>query len=239
MRILKTTLVFLFSCLNPLEAQDLSSILDAHFNAMSIEKMQKVETLITTGKSILSAAGMESPFVIFQSRPNMLRMEGTFQGSELIQTYNGKSGWTYAPALGMEEPIELKGKELETLLNQVQFESPLWNYAETDAILELAEPAETGDYDHLILTTKDGVRGHYYIHRETHLLTFIRSVQPMGGSEAEIEVQFADYKSVKGIPFAHQVVTKMNGQVVTTSQIDHVEVNKKIDPVLFEKPQVK
>ena len=239
MKTLKVTLVILFCSLVSLTAQELASVLDAHFKAMSIEKMNKVETLITTGKSILSSAGIESPFVIYQSRPNLLRVEGTFQGSELIQTYDGKTGWTYAPALGMEEPIELKGKELETLLNQVQFESPLWNYAESGATLELAEPGGPGAYDHLILTSKEGVRGHYYLNRETHLLSFIRSVQPMGGSEAEIEVLFSDYKSVKGIPFAYSIVTKMNGQVVTTSLIDHVDVNRNIDPAMFEKPGVK
>ena len=58
----------------------------------------------------------------------------------------------------------------------------------------------------------------------------------MGGSETEIEVFLKEYKNVKGIPVARSVVTKMNGEIVTTIEIEKVEFNKKIDPALFEKP---
>jgi outer membrane lipoprotein-sorting protein len=236
MRTLPITLFCLFHLLTQSGAQDLAAILEDHFNASAQNKMEGVETIVTTGKNMLSSAGVESAFKVYQSRPGKLRIESDFQGSELIQTYNGQTGWTYAPGLGLTEPVELKGQELEAFLNQLQFENPLRNYAERGATLELADPAGTLTAYHLVLTSKDGAMQHFFIDRESHLISAVKSTQLIGGSEAEIEVLLTDYKTVKGIPFAHQVVTKMNGQVVTTTRYERVEVNRKLDPALFEKP---
>jgi outer membrane lipoprotein-sorting protein len=239
MRTLTITLFCLFHLLIPSGAQELAAILDAHFKASAQERMKSVETIVTTGKNVLSSAGVESAFKVYQSRPGKLRIESDFQGSELIQTYNGETGWTYAPGLGLTEPVELKGLELETFLKQLQFENPLWNYAEKGASIELADPGEASAAFHLVLTSKDGAMQHFFIDRESYLVSAVKSTQLMGGSEAEIEVLPSDYKTIKGIPFAHHVVTKMNGQVVTTTRIEKVEVNRKLDPALFERPAKK
>jgi hypothetical protein len=137
--------------------------------------------------------------------------------------------------MGLMEPVKITGPELETLLSQLQFENPLWNYTEKGASLELAGQENNTEH-HLVLTNADGDVQHFYINRKNHLITRMRTRQILGGSETEIEVLVKDYKPVKGIPFAHHVVTKMNGQVVTTLQIEKVEINRIIDHHLFEKP---
>ncbi|MEN8158045.1 MAG: hypothetical protein ABFS10_13925 [Bacteroidota bacterium] len=235
MRVLAFTL--LISSLSPclLSAQELFPILEAHYKAAAQEKMVKVQTITTRGKNVYSKTGFESGFTIYQARPLKLRVESDYQGSKVIQTYNGETGWQYAPAMGMPEPVEIKGQELETLLSQIQFENPLWNYSERGDTLAYADQ-DSEETDHLALTTASGDIRHYFIDRESHLISRITTTRLLGGSETEIEILFNDYKSVKGIPFAHQVVTRMNGEVVATIYLEKVEVNKKIDPALFEKP---
>jgi outer membrane lipoprotein-sorting protein len=217
-------------------AQELSDILEEHFKASGQEKLQKVETIIATGRNVYSLAGFESRFRIYQSKPDKLRVEGDYQGSKVVQTYDGTTGWKYAPTMGIPEPTEIKGQELENLLSQVQFESPLWDYQTRGASLAIGSPLDGVQADHLVLTTRDGAEQHYFIDRQTHLITEIKSRQLMGGSETEIEVLMKDYKPVKGIPVAHQVITKMNGQVVTTIYFEKVEFNRTIDQNLFNKP---
>ncbi len=219
-------------------AQDLDRILDAHFKAAAQEKMEKVETIITSGKNVYTMAGIESSFKMYQGRPNNIRVQGEFQGSKVIQTFNGQTGWMYAPAMGIPEPKEMKDEEIEPILNQSEFENPLWNYKEKGETLDLMGSSEDGSADHLKLTTKDGNELNFYIDKKSHLIRSIKSIQVIGGSETEIEVVLKDYKNVKGIPVAQYVVTKMNGEVVTTIEIEKVEFNKKIDPALFEKPIV-
>ncbi len=211
-------------------------ILEAHYEAAAQEKMQKVETIITTGKNVYSMAGFESTFTMYQQRPNKIRIQGDFNGSKVIQTYNGQNGWMYAPAMGIPQPKEMKGEELESILSQTEFENPLWNYIEKGNKLELIGQSEDGSADHLRMNTSDGDKLDFFISRSSHLITSIRSKQVMGGAETEIEVVLQDYKNVKGIPMAQRVVTKMNGEVVTTIQIEKVEFNKQIESNLFEKP---
>jgi len=221
--------------ISPLDAQELSSILEAHYKGAAQQKLQKVQSIITTGKSTYTMSSFESAYKIYQSRPDKIRVEGDYQNAKVIQTYNGEKAWKYAPAMGIPAPAEMKGDEMETFLSQLQFENPLWNYAETGAELELGESGN----DQIILlryTDAEGEVKLFGIDVNTNLITFIKTTQVLGGSESEIEVTMEAYKSVKGIPFAHRVITSMNGQQVTIQKIEKIEINKKIDPSLFEKP---
>jgi len=217
-------------------AQSLESILHDHYKAASQEKMQKIETIITHGKNVYSMAGIESGFTMYQSRPNKLRIEADVQGTKLIQTYNGEKGWIFAPAMGITQPKELSEQELETILNQAEFENPLWNYKEKGNSLELIGTSEDASSDHLKLSTEDGDVLNFYLDKKSHLITGIKSAQTMGGSEQEIEIIMKDYKNVKGIPIAHYLITKIGGQSVYTITIEDVEYNQDIDSTLFEKP---
>jgi len=236
MRKIILPLFLLIASLSGAQAQNLESILEAHYKAASMEKMQKIETIITTGKNMYSMAGIESGFTMYQARPNKLRIEAEVQGSKLIQTYNGEKGWMYAPAMGISQAKELSEQELETIINQAEFENPLWNYSEKGNTIELLGASEDGSADHLKLTNEKGDILNFYISKETHLITTIKSTQLMGGSDQEIEINMKDYKNVKGIPVSHFISTKLGGQMVYTITIEKVEYNQDIEPELFEKP---
>ncbi len=219
-----------------ISAQELEKILDDHYKASAQDKMKKIETIITSGENEYSMAGISSTFIMYQGRPNKIRVQGEFQGSQVIRTFNGQTGWMYAPKMGITEPKEMKGEELETILNQSDFENPLWNYQEKGHTLELVGASEDGSAHHLKLTT-DRDELNFYIDKKSHLVCSIKSTQVMGGAEKEIEVVLKDFKTSKGIPMAHYILTMMDGEVVTTIHIEKVEYNKKLDPSLFEKPE--
>lgn len=228
----------LIAAISLTQAQNLESILEDHYKAASMEKMQEVETIYTTGKNMYSMAGIESAFTMYQARPNKLRIEAEVQGSQLIQTYNGENGWMYAPAMGISQPKELTEQELESILNQAEFENPLWNYEEKGNAIELIGTSEDGSEDHLKLTNEKGDVLNFFISKKSHLITSIKSTQLMGESDQEIEINMKDYKNVKGIPVSHFISTKLGGQVVYTISIEKVVYNQDIDPELFEKPVV-
>jgi outer membrane lipoprotein-sorting protein len=236
MRKIILPLFLLIASLSGAQAQNLESILEAHYKAASMEKMQKIETIFTTGKNMYSMAGIESSFTMYQTRPNKLRIEAEVQGSKLIQTYNGEKGWMYAPAMGISQPKELSEQELETILNQAEFENPLWNYEEKGNTIEVIGSSEDDSEDHLKLTNEKGDVLNFFISKDTHLITTIKSTQLMGGSDQEIEINMKDYKNVKGIPVSHYLSTKLEGQIVYTITIEKVEYNQDLDPAMFDKP---
>jgi outer membrane lipoprotein-sorting protein len=219
-----------------MHGQQLQEILQQHYQASAQEKIGKIETIITHGKNIYSMAGIGSSFILYQARPMKIRIESTFQGSSVVQAYNGELGWMYAPSMGISEPKEMSNNELKTILNQAEFESPLWNYEEQGNSLEVIDAAEDEPEDHVKLTRSNGDVLHFFIDRESHLINSIRTTRLMGGTATEISTVLQEYKSTRGIPVARKILTRMNGETVTTTEIEKVEFNKKIDPALFEKP---
>ncbi len=220
------------------QVPELDEILAEHFEAAAMERMEKIESIVTTGTNIYSMGGIESSFTIYQARPGLIRVEGNFQGSEVIQTYNGEQGWIYAPGLGIPQPREVTGEELDNLLNQAEFGSPLWKHREDDRHLELLDPGEETPDPRIRMITPDGDEVIFTLDAESYLIKKVTSRQVMGGAEAEVEVEIKDYKKVRGIPVSHYMVTRMNGDAVSTIQIEKVSFNKKLEPSLFERPRV-
>lgn len=230
-------ILFLFSVV--IRAQDLETILEAHFKASATEKMRNVETIITHGKNINSLAGIETSFTIYQSRPLKILIESEYQGSKILQSFNGTTGWIYAPVMGITEPEEIKGVELETLQAQADFEDPLWAYEQKGSTVELVgDDAKSPSYQIRVTTARSRIRD-FFISRESFLITSYKTTQLMGGAETEIEVIMEDYREVKEIPMAHRLTSKMNGQIVGTILIEKVEINKNIDPAKFDMPETK
>ncbi len=222
-----------------IRAQNLESILEAHYKASASEKMEKVNTIITHGRNVNSMAGIESAFTIYQSRPHKILIEAEYQGSKVLQSYNGDAGWIYAPRMGISEPEQITGDELETLLAQAEIDDPLWNFRQKGSTLELvSEEPKNSEYQIRLTTAKNLIRD-FFISSESFLITSYRTLQLMGGTETEIEVILEDYREVEGIPIAHRLISKMNGQVVGNILIDKVEINKYIDPAKFDKPSTK
>ncbi len=218
--------------------QQLQEILQEHYQAAGQEKMGKVETMITQGKNRNAEAGISSSFTLYQARPVKIRIESEFRGSLIIQTYNGEKGWMIAPKLGITDARELSATELKPVLNQADFEDPLWNYQDRGSRIELVDTPEDSPSYHLRMTTSSGEQLHFFIDRKSFLISSIRSSQVIGGNQTEITSVLQDYKSVRGIPVARKIQTRMNGETVTTIEIERVDFNKKIDPLLFEKPAV-
>jgi len=217
-------------------AQDLDKILNDHFKASAQDKMSKISSVTIKGK--ISAMGMDMGITVYQARPGKFRMEADFAGSTLIQTYNGTTGWTYAPAMGIAQPQQLGAEELKSVVRQADMDSPLWDYKAKGNKLELLGSSDDGSAYKVKLTAPEGDVMTIFINKETSLISKMISTQFANGMDMEIETDVKDYKSVKGIPVAHYMATKMGGQVVSTITFDNVEYDQKLDAALFEKPVV-
>jgi len=216
--------------------QDLDQILKKHFKAQKQTKIEKVQTITTRGKNSIAMAGIEGNFTMYQARPDKLCIKADIQGSELIQCYNGTTAWLYAPGLGISPAQEITGDQLSSFKEQASFESPLWKYQEKGLKLELTGDSKDGSAYEIKLTIEDGRVSSLFIDKENWLISGMSSTQSMAGAEALMEVQMKDYKKVKGIPSAHYISTKMDGEIQTTVVIESISYNQEIDPSLFEKP---
>ncbi len=234
----RLTLLFVIAAfaITALSAQDLDKILNDHYKASAQDKISKITSTTMIGKSI--AMGMETKMAIYQARPNNLRLEVNVMDTKIIQTYNGTTGWLYAPIMGVTEAREMTQDELKTVLDQADMDSPLWDYKAKGKSLELLGTSDDGSAYKLKLSTSEGDVMTIFISKKTSLLSKIITTQMAQGMETEIEIELKDYKVVKGIPTAHYMATKMGGQVMSTTTFESIEYNKALDSALFEKPVV-
>jgi len=222
--------------ISSVSAQDLDKILNDHYKASGQDKMSKVTSVTIKGN--ISAMGMQMGLTLYQSRPGKLRVEADFAGSKLIQTYNGTTGWTYAPAMGIAQPQQLGADELKSIMKQAEMDSPLWNYKAKGDKVELLGTSDDGSAYKIKVTAPEGDQMTIFINKETSLISKMVSTQNANGMDMEIETEVKDYKDVKGIPVAHYMSSKMGGQVVSTITFESVEYDQKLDASLFEKPVV-
>lgn len=236
MRRLTISFILAVSALTVLSAQDLDKILSDHYKASAQDKLSKITSISIEGN--LVAMGMQTEITIHQSRPNKLRIEAELMGSKMIQTYNGTTGWTYAPAMGASEPIEMGAEELKGVLNQANMDSPLWDYEAKGNTLELLGSSDDGSAHKIRLSSAEIGEITVFISKETSLISKVNTIQSSQGMDMEIETELKDYKVVKGIPTAHYIGSKMGGQPISTITIKSIEYNKALDSSLFEKPAV-
>jgi len=234
MRKLTISFVLAAFALTSLAAQDLDKIINDHFKASAQELMSKITSNTMKGKVV--AMGMETEITLYQSRPNNLRMEMAFMGSQMVTTFNGTTGWTYAPAMGVTEPIEMGTDELKGVLNQANMDSPLWDYEAKGNTLELLGSSEDGTAYKIKLTSAEIGEITVFISKKTSLISKVNTIQNAQGMEMMIETELKDYKDIKGIPTAHYIGSKMGGQAVSTITFESIEYNKALDSSLFEKP---
>jgi outer membrane lipoprotein-sorting protein len=236
MRRLTISLVLAAFALSSLAAQDLDKILNDHFKASAQEKMSNITSTTMKGKVV--AMGMETEITILQARPSNLRLETVIMGSDMIQTYNGTTGWTYAPAMGVPEPKEMGTEEVKIVLDQANMDSPLWGYKEKGNNLELLGTSEDGSAYKIKLTKAEGAEMVILISKESSLMTKLITSQSVNGMDTELEMEMKDYKTIKGVPVAHYMGSKMSGQLFSTITYESIEFNKTLDPSLFGKPVV-
>ena len=236
----RTTLSFIIATVacSCLWAQNLDQILNDHFRASGQDKKSGISTMTTKGKNTVAAMGLEMGFTLYQSRPAKLRVEADFAGSKIIQTYNGTTGWTYAPLMGITQPQELGNNDIRVMLNQVEMDSPLWNYKAKGKTVELLGSSDDGKAYRIKVVSRNGDESTLYIDKETSLISKFDITQVENGMESKMETEMKDYRKVDGIPLPYSVVSKVGGVTVNTIKVESVEFNNKLDPALFEKPVV-
>src|SRR5579863_824092 len=77
-------------------------IVQKHVEAIGgVAKLNAIQTLVVTGKATILGQA-EAPLTIQVKRPNLMRLEMTFQGRKIVQAFDGAVAWTLNPMIGAE-----------------------------------------------------------------------------------------------------------------------------------------
>lgn len=220
-----------------LQAQDLEEILENHFDVVGQEKLAKINTIKMTGNVV--QGGMELPFVMYMSRPLKVKMEISIQGQQMIQAFDGESGWYISPMAGTLEPQDMGPDMVKDMKEQADFDGDLYNYEEKGSTLEFTgtEEAEGTEVYKLKLTKKNGDISNYFIDTETYIILKTTAKKLIQEVEVESETILGNYQMIDGMAFPFSISTGMNGQVMAEIVITEVVFEVEIEDDFFAKPE--
>lgn len=216
--------------------QTVDEILDNYFETINQEKVLEISSMTSKGKVI--QMGMELPFLQINQRPGQTRLEIEFQGSKMIQAYDGANGWMIAPMSGSSEPQDITGPPLKSLERNADMDGELYNWKEKGHSLELigTEDMEGTEVYNLKLTKDDGEITHYFFDTEFHLLLKTKSKVFMNNTEMNNEMYLSNYKQVNNMFLPHSMENRFNGLTQIEIIIDEYKFNEDYDDSFFKKP---
>jgi hypothetical protein len=162
------------------------------------------------------------------------KSETDFQGTKIVQCVTDHSGWSLNPMAGQSTPTALSADDLKTAQGQLNI-VPLSNYAANGGKLELLGK-DTADYK-VKVTNTNGYNATFFINLKTYLIDKADVHVTMQGQEANVTALFSDYRKIDNgllVPFKIERDLPQYTLNITTTK---VEVNKDIDPAIFEMPK--
>ncbi|MCS6884815.1 MAG: outer membrane lipoprotein-sorting protein [Acidobacteriota bacterium] len=232
-----SVMLMLFAFCLTISAQTVDEIVEKNIAAHGgLEKIKAVKSMMITGKSLLQ--GIEVPTVIKIKRPNMVRLEMSLQGNEIVQAYDGTTGWQIMPFMGTKEPQKLSAEELESIKDQADIDGELVDYKEKGHKVELVgkEELDGSPVYKLKLTKKSGETSYIYIDAESHLEIKQTSSQSFQGNKLEVDSYFSDYKEVNGLVLPHAIEQKVGGNTMMQMKVNKYELNVDLSDSIFKMP---
>ncbi|MEK6323729.1 MAG: outer membrane lipoprotein-sorting protein [Acidobacteriota bacterium] len=228
-------LTFLF-CVQA-SAQTVDELIKKNIDAKGgVQKLKAIKSIKATAK--ITQGGIEIPIILQQKRPNMARMDMTFQGKSLVHAYDGTTGWKIDPFQGSSEPEKIAGDELKELQEQSDIDGSLVDYKDKGHTVELIgkEDMEGTPVYKLKLTLKNGDVRNIYLDAENYLELKVNAKRKTPGGEIEVDQYMGNFKPVNGILFAFSIESKVKGQTVNQVTIDKIETDVAIDDSIFKMP---
>src|ERR1044072_4718995 len=121
-------------------AQTVDDIIKKNIEAPGgLQKIKAVKSVKVTGKFLPTDLGQDIPLVVQQKRPNLVRVDATFQGKTQTQAYDGTTGWKIDPfqGSGSSEPEKVAGEELKDIQEQSDMDGSMVDYKEKGNTVEL------------------------------------------------------------------------------------------------------
>jgi outer membrane lipoprotein-sorting protein len=217
-------------------AQNVDQILNKHFEAVGQKNLLKINSLQSTGKAI--SMGMEMNFSINIKRPDKIRILLQAEGAKIIRAFDGETVWQINPMIGISDPVDMTGSEVDALKENADIDGQLWQYKEKgyQLALEGTEEVNGNECYVLKLTKKNGNTDYYYLNKVSYLVRKVRTTADINGTPMGVDVLLSNYQEVDGYMMPFTTEQQLNGQTMMTFQLEKMETNMEMDDSIFSKP---
>jgi outer membrane lipoprotein-sorting protein len=221
------------------QQKTLEQVLQCHYDAIGgLKAWQDLNSMEAFGT--MQGGGIQAPFVLYQKRPHMQRMEFTFQGMTGIQAFDGDTAWMIMPFAGSTDPELMPEDQAKQMRDEADIDGPLVDYKKKGVQVKLlgTEDVSGTQAYQLEVTLKNGDVRYYDLDTDYCLPIRVSGKREQGDQTIEFETIIGDYKPVDGLVMAHSIQTQAKGmpQASQTVTIDSVKVNPPIPDSLFSMP---
>jgi hypothetical protein len=213
-----------------LQAQTVDEIINKHVDAIGgKEKLGQVKSVYF--ESTLEVMGNQAPVTEYLLEGKGFKSVTDFNGSSIIQCYTDKGGWQVNPMAGIADPQVMSNDMYQGGKTSIYVGGALHDYAAKGYKAELAGK-DGGNYK--IKLTDSGGESTYFIDTATYFVTKAIVKGEAMGQPADLTSTFSDYKKTDfGIVLPYSFAMDL-GAFSLAFSLKKVEVNKEIDPKIFE-----
>jgi hypothetical protein len=219
-----------------LRAQTADDIIAKHLEAIGgAEKLKGITSVKM--ENTMSVMGTDAPSTTYILNGKGWRTETDFNGQKMVQVYSDKGAWMINPMMGATDPQPMPDEVAKSGLSQIYI-VPFLDYKTNGDKVELLGQEKVGDVNSykIKVTDKNSTATTYYIDPTTYYLIQVSRSGEMMGQSITVNTSFSDFKKTD---YGWVVPQKMNidmGQFSIAGTLKNVEVNKEVDPKIFDMP---
>jgi hypothetical protein len=225
---------------NPLPTPTVDELVAKNLEAKGgAPALEAIKTIRFEGRLLVNQGQLELKYTETKKRPGKVKTDAVLQGMNLVQAYNGTSGWKIFPLYGRKDPEKMSADESKSLVEEAEIGGPLENWkAQGKTVTYLGTEDVDGTAAHkLRVVQKNGDISYIYLDPEYFLEIRVIDQRTEQGAQVEVETDLGDYEKVNGFYFPFSIEAGSKGS--TNKQktiIDKAEANVPVDDAIFEFP---
>lgn len=224
---------------SPANAGGAKSVVQAAVQAAGgAEKLAAVKDFVSRGQvTVQSPMGEVSGEMVAEVvYPDKTRSVLKLAMGEMVQAFDGQSGWMKMGTQAMDLPAALLPEVRRGIVTAGGI-SLLRKAANGEAAVSLLEPAEVNGRKADVISWKEGdLDMRLYFDAETHLLAKLAYRAASMQGTTDVEVLPSDFRDVSGLKIPFKVQTTQNGQKYLEMVATEMKVNAGVDAAAFSKP---
>ena len=203
-----------------------------------LDKLRGVNTMKMVGK--VTMQGREFPITVLAKRPNLMRQGMTIDGSRVVSAFDGQKVWVVNPAMGINEPQEMKGSMADDMRDQPIFGGPLIGYKERGETLELVGPRDRRRRED-VEAEADPSKWRADVHRRRRghrSRAAVVAERRSDGMTVDIDSVMSDYQPTEeGILVPRTMRTMVGGYQQGVVKVESVEFDAAVEDADFQMPK--
>ncbi len=225
--------VVILSSISIMRAQTVDEIIAKHIKAHGdTEKWETIKSMKIIGS--FTAFSVEKDFLAIK-KDTAYYAELHLGQHKVIESFDGRSGWTIDPWQEILFPREINKQEINVLSQKSDFITPFYKYKEKGYNVELVGEQNVDGIDTYVikLTRTSGNPETWYLDANTYLEYKCESDWVDFAYPSPAESYFDDFRTIDGVVIPY-FVERTFSQRDRITQIIDIEFNPEIDESIFE-----